>query len=195
MPPRIKIPAHVFGYSLATIPGVAYAIYWKQNHKSDEDLEKILLENQANKALIEGSRDKKQNMVKFFEGMKDGDMKQESKMREVLYGGKGDMKRHYRVDETLYGTEEGARLAKEAQAQAEGKGEQQVATQESGEKRKKRRKKGKRKKKKKAVDDNENTDATADTSQQQRHVIATGAAAGTIALAALIFLGGGKRSQ
>ncbi len=190
------------------------AMYWQKNHKSDEDLEKILEENTANKALIQNSRDKKQDMVNFFESMKNSDTTQESKMREVLYGGRSDMKRHYRVDESLYGTEEGARLAKEAQEGSSGsggeKGDQgsQGEGEVGGEKRKKRRKKGKRKKKKKVDDDHDDTpssessETSKENSERQRQgimnkgVVATGAA-GTIALAALIFLGGGggKRSR
>jgi hypothetical protein len=59
-------------------------------------------------------------MVKFFEAMKNqNDPEQEQKMRQVLYGGRGDIKRHYAVDEKLYGTEEGAKLAEEAQRKTE----------------------------------------------------------------------------
>lgn len=75
-------------------------------------------ENYASK--IQGSKEKKQDMVKFFESMKNhNDPEQEKKMRQVLYGGKGDIKRHYAVDEKLYGTEEGAKLAEEAKKEKE----------------------------------------------------------------------------
>jgi hypothetical protein len=77
-----------------------------------------LKENYASK--IQGSKEKKQDMVKFFESMKNhNDPDQEKKMRQVLYGGKGDIKRHYAVDEKLYGTEEGAKLAEEAKKEKE----------------------------------------------------------------------------
>eukprot|EP00554_Chaetoceros_debilis_P012338 CAMPEP_0194117680 /NCGR_PEP_ID=MMETSP0150-20130528/32331_1 /TAXON_ID=122233 /ORGANISM="Chaetoceros debilis, Strain MM31A-1" /LENGTH=168 /DNA_ID=CAMNT_0038808799 /DNA_START=53 /DNA_END=556 /DNA_ORIENTATION=+ len=146
MAPRIRIPAHVFGYTLATVPAIAYAMYWKKNHKSDEEFEKMLLESSRNKSLIDGSRDKKQNMVSFFDAMKDGDPEQEARMNQVLYGGKGDIKRHYAIDKSLYGTEEGAeqqRMAVEAAAEE----------QSSRAIKKKRRKKGGKKKKKKMVED------------------------------------------
>ncbi|KAL3808470.1 hypothetical protein ACHAXA_000883 [Cyclostephanos tholiformis] len=44
-------------------------------------------------------------------------------MNEVLMGGRGEQKRLYSVDETLYGTEEGAKLALEAQEKAKKKAE------------------------------------------------------------------------
>lgn len=53
-------------------------------------------------------------MIQFFEAMKEGNMKQEEKMLEVLYGGRGDMKRHYAVDDKLYGTEQGLMQQKKA---------------------------------------------------------------------------------
>jgi hypothetical protein len=86
---------------------VSIAMYWKRNHKSDQELEEILKENYSTK--IQGNRDKKEQMVKFFAAMKDpsANPEQEKKMQEVLYGGKGDIKRHYAVDEKLYGTQEG----------------------------------------------------------------------------------------
>eukprot|EP01083_Nonionella_stella_P298199 1012436_1 len=143
MAPRIRIPAHVFGYSLATVPAIAYAMYWKRNHKSDEEFEKMLLESSRNKSLIDGSRDKKQNMVSFFDAMKDGDPEQEARMSQVLYGGKGDIKRHHAVDKSLYGTEEGAeqqRMAVEAAAEEQSSREKAI--------KKKRRKKGGKKEKK-----------------------------------------------
>jgi len=54
MPPRPKIPAHVFFYALASIPGVGYAMYWRQNRSSDEDFEEMLRKNYGSK--IESSR-------------------------------------------------------------------------------------------------------------------------------------------
>ena len=113
MPP--KIPAHVFGYTLATIPGVMYAIYYKRNHQSDEEFEDMLRKNYANN--IEGSRAKRQEMATFLQGIKDpnSNADTEAKMAEVLKGGRGESKRHYAVDESLYGTEEGVRLRHEAE--------------------------------------------------------------------------------
>lgn len=73
----------------------------------------MLKENYSSK--IQDSKEKKQEMVKFFDAMKThSDPQQEQKMRLVLNGGRGDIKRHYAVDEKLYGTEEGAKMAEEA---------------------------------------------------------------------------------
>eukprot|EP01083_Nonionella_stella_P140636 431673_1 len=145
-------------------------------------------------------QDKKQNMVSFFDAMKDGDPEQEARMSQVLYGGKGDIKRHHAVDKSLYGTEEGAeqqRMAVEAAAEEQSSREKAI--------KKKRRKKGgkKRKKKKKtdedvAKDDKSKTDSDSDSIDKvgwngSTAIAASGAATiGTIALAAILI---GKRSQ
>ena len=55
--------------------------------------------------------------------MKDPNSDQQKKMNEVLMGGRGKQKRLHSVDETLYGTEEGAKLALEAQEKAKKKAE------------------------------------------------------------------------
>lgn len=178
MAPRIRIPAHVAGYSLALIPGIAYAYYWKENHLSDEDLEEKLKENYASK--IQGSKEKKQDMVKFFEAMKNqNDPDQEQKMQQVLYGGKGDIKRHYAVDEKLYGTEEGAKLAEEAKKQKE------VPA----------KKKKKRKKQRTSSDSNDEQAREQSVSDRSttKHV-ATGILALGV-LGGLSFIIGGRKSQ
>lgn len=136
-------------------------------------------------------QDKKQNMVSFFDAMKDGDPEQEAKMNQVLYGGKGDIKRHHAIDEKLYGTVEGAeqqRMAVEAAAEE----------QSSRAIKKKKRKKGGKKKKKKKTDEdvvkdeNEKTDSIDKVGWTGSKVIASGATIGTIALATILI---GKRSQ
>jgi len=113
MPP--KIPAHVFGYTLATIPGIMYALYYRRNHQSDEEFEEMLRQNYSNN--IEGSKAKRQEMASFLQGIQNpnSNADTERKMAEVLKGGRGEARRHYAVDESLYGTEEGVRLRKEAE--------------------------------------------------------------------------------
>jgi hypothetical protein len=154
MPPKptIKVPVHVFLFSLASVPGIAYAMYWKKNHETDEEFESKLRENYGTK--IEGSKDKKAEMVKFFQAMKDpnANPEQDKKMMSVLHGGKGDIKRHYAVDESLYGTEEGVLKRKEAE---EGL---LVNSDGSNETKKKKKKKKNRKRKKKQESNNNNDD-------------------------------------
>lgn len=158
------------------------AIYWKRNHKTDEELEEILKESHGSK--IQGNREKKQDMVKFFAAMKDptGNPQQEQRMREVLYGGKGDKKRHYAVDDSLYGTDEGVEKRMEAEATL------------------KRKKKKRKKKKKKAVDDELDTDVSKGPPTDNKNIMFEGksvAVAGTmgVGILALVALSiSGKRS-
>jgi hypothetical protein len=160
-------------------------MYWKRNHQTDDEMEQVLNEKYANK--IQGNRDKKQDMVKFFAAMKDPslNLEQEQKMKEVLYGGKGDKKRHYAVDEKLYGTEEGVGKRLEA--------EEEVV--KNGKVKKKRKKK--KKKKKKAAKDEVKTDALplekdAGAFSVETKSIAAVGAIGVLALATLLV--NGKRS-
>eukprot|EP00979_Chaetoceros_neogracilis_P000920 scaffold187_cov266-Chaetoceros_neogracile.AAC.50 len=190
MAPRLRVPAHVFGYSIAIMPAVGYAIYWKRNHQTDEEIEKVLGENYTKN--IQGSREKKQDMVKFFAAMKDptANREQEMKMREVLYGGKGEKKRHYAVDESLYGTEEGLEQRKLAEQQNENKKKS---------KKKKRRRKRKVVKGEEKVDakqvvkaeEGENSGGVALFALEKKSVAAVGAL-GVLALATMLI--GNKRS-
>jgi len=182
MAPKIRIPAHVFGYSLALVPPIAYAMYWQRNKQSDEEIEKVLKENYTKN--IQGNRDKKADMVNFFAAMKEqNNPEQEKKMQEVLYGGRGDIKRHYAVDESLYGTEKGV----------EGR---MIAEKENEKKLKKRKKK-----KKKKAEDSENMkkDDVVINEQTKKGltVESTGIAAlgavGVLAAASFL-IGGNKRS-
>lgn len=111
---------------------VSTAMYWKRNHKSDQELEEILKENYSTK--IQGNRDKKEQMVKFFAAMKDpsANPEQEKKMQEVLYGGKGDIKRHYAVDEKLYGTQEGVETRRKIAEEEQKMKQKVVKTSGSG---------------------------------------------------------------
>mmetsp|Transcript_9362 Transcript_9362/g.28183 ORF Transcript_9362/g.28183 Transcript_9362/m.28183 type:complete len:213 (-) Transcript_9362:707-1345(-) len=107
--PKIKIPVHVFAFSLACAPGIAYAYYYKKNVKSDEEFEKILSENYGGK--IQAARSKRSDITRMVQSVKNpgSDAEMEKKFEKVLYAGKSESKRHYAVDGTLYGTEEGER--------------------------------------------------------------------------------------
>ena len=186
MPPsRFRIPAHVFGYTLASIPAVWYAVYWQKNHDSDEEFEKKLMEKHS--AKIQGNREKNQQMTSFFQAMKDPNKnsEHEARMREVLSGGKGSMKRHYAVDEKLYGTEEGVAKRKEAEK------EQEERKKRALEKRKKKKKSGKEKKDeipKETVE--EKGEKTAPIFMKNSVTAAAGV--GGLALLGMILLGGKK---
>ena len=105
--PRIRIPVHVFVYTIAFLPGCAYAYHWYKNAPSNEEHEAQLREKYAHH--IEASKDKHGNMTTFLQGMKDPNNKeQQARMAEVLRGGRGVHKRYAPVDESQYGTEEGA---------------------------------------------------------------------------------------
>mmetsp|Transcript_19577 Transcript_19577/g.24690 ORF Transcript_19577/g.24690 Transcript_19577/m.24690 type:complete len:214 (+) Transcript_19577:94-735(+) len=162
MPPKVKIPMHVFVFGVASVPGVAYALYWKRNHDSDEAFEQKLQENFHSN--IQGNRDKKQDMVKFFQAMKDqnNNPEHDKKMMSILQGGRGDIKRHYAVDEKLYGTEEGVMKKKEAE---------EAMMQDLEEKKQKRMEKKKKHKKKRKqtsdAEDNENNSNSTNTSENE----------------------------
>lgn len=119
MPPRRQIPAHVFNYSLALMPAVAYAYYYNRNAPSDEDLENILRKDYS--STIKESENKRQQMTQFIENAvkkPTSDQKMDRKLSSVLLSGKGEMKRQLPVDKTLYGTEEGAKKAADMWEQA-----------------------------------------------------------------------------
>ena len=105
---KIKIPVHVFVYTIAFLPGAAYAYHWYKNAPSDEEHEANLRKKYAHH--IEASKEKHDNMTKFLQGMQDPNNKeQQAKMAEVLRGGRGGQKRLHAVDQSLYGTDEGAK--------------------------------------------------------------------------------------
>lgn len=166
------------------------AMYWKRNHQTDEEMEEMLKERYSTK--IQGNREKKQDMVKFFAAMKDpsANPEQEQKMREVLHGGRGDKKRHFAVDESLYGTEEG--MEKRLRLQAEAKSAEEDAQKRKG------KKKRKKKRKRQTVDEEAVPEelpiergSTAPMSFETKGIAAVGGMA-VLALAAI--LAGGKRS-
>jgi hypothetical protein len=185
----LHLPRFITHCDILPIPNLA-AIYWKRNHQTDEEIEKVLGENYTKN--IQGSREKKQDMVKFFAAMKDptANREQEMKMREVLYGGKGEKKRHYAVDESLYGTEEGLEKRKLAEQQNENKKKS---------KKKKRRRKRKVVKGEEKVDakqvvkaeEGENSGGVALFALEKKSVAAVGAL-GVLALATMLI--GNKRS-
>ena len=157
-------------------------MYWQKNHDSEEELEQKLMKSHA--AKIEGNRQKNQQMVSFFQAMKDPNKnsEQEARMSEVLRGGKGSIKRHYPVDETLYGTKEG--LAKREDAQED---------QERGKKDRKKRKGKKKKSKENQVESkNESKISTEQTSLLTKNAVSAAAGIGGLALAAMVLLGGKK---
>lgn len=117
-----RIPAHVFGYSLASIPGIMYALYYKRNVQTDEEFEEMLRKNYSSN--IESSKSKREDMMQFMSGIKDpgSDQGTERRMAEALAGGRGQAKRHYAVNKELYGTEEGVKqrnMAEEEQRKKE----------------------------------------------------------------------------
>ena len=118
-------------------------------------------------------------MNSFLQSMKDPNSDQQKKMNEVLMGGRGKQKRLHSVDETLYGTEEGAKLALEAQEKA-----------------KKKREK-KRKKKKNEIEasvDSVDGESTFTVSRVLKSSVAAVAVVGALAAGASFVLGG-RRSQ
>lgn len=102
---RIRIPAHVFGYSLAIIPVVYFGYYYQSNKASDADFEEELRKNYSHN--IQASQSNRAEMVKVVEALKRGNVSKDKRIDEMLHAGKGDKKRHYPVDEKYYGTEEG----------------------------------------------------------------------------------------
>lgn len=111
--------------------------------------------------------------------MKDPNSDQQKKMNEVLMGGRGKQKRLHSVDETLYGTEEGAKLALEAQEKAKKKAEK------------------KRKKKKNEIEASDEGSVDGESTFNGSRVVKSSVAAvvvGALAAGASFFLGG-RRSQ
>ena len=95
-------------YTIAFLPGAAYAYHWYKNAPSDEEHEANLRQKYAHH--IEASKEKHENMSKFLQGMTDpNNNEMQARMAEVLRGGRGDKKRLHAVDEGLYGTDEGAK--------------------------------------------------------------------------------------
>lgn len=182
--PRIQIPAHVFVYTIAFIPGVAYAYHWYENAPTDEELEKELRKNYTHN--IDTSREKHGQMNNFLQNMKDSNSDQQRKMDQILLGGRGQQKRLYAVDEKIYGTEEGAKLQKEAQQKAMTKA------------------KRKKKKKKKAIKESDGEESQGELGKSNledmqqistvKQSVAVVAVVGALAAGASIFLGG-NRSQ
>lgn len=119
-------------------------------------------------------------MNAFLQSMKDPNSEQQKKMNEVLMGGRGGQKRLYSVDETLYGTEEGAKLALEAQEEAKKKAE---------------KKREKKKRESKASDEGSVDGKSSSTGGRiVKSSVAAVAVVGALAAGASFFLGG-RRSQ
>eukprot|EP00560_Eucampia_antarctica_P009617 CAMPEP_0197827266 /NCGR_PEP_ID=MMETSP1437-20131217/4082_1 /TAXON_ID=49252 ORGANISM="Eucampia antarctica, Strain CCMP1452" /NCGR_SAMPLE_ID=MMETSP1437 /ASSEMBLY_ACC=CAM_ASM_001096 /LENGTH=204 /DNA_ID=CAMNT_0043428041 /DNA_START=30 /DNA_END=644 /DNA_ORIENTATION=- len=110
-PSRLRIPAHVFVFGLASVPGIFYALYWQKNHKSDEEFESMLKEQYGHN--IRNSKERRTDMMQVLESMKNNDVAQDRKFAEVLQGGKGQVKRYSAVDARLYGTAKGVALREE----------------------------------------------------------------------------------
>jgi hypothetical protein len=179
--PRIKIPVHVAVYTIAFLPGAAYAYYWYKNVPSDEEFEEELRKNYSQN--INNSRAKHAQMASFLQNMSDPNNEQQEKMRQVLMGGKGTQNRVHAVDEGIYGTEEGAKLQEEAQRNSAKKGKRKKKKKEGGDK-----------------DDAEKLQKERDLalddlpeSVQAKKMIVAVAVAGAITAGASLFLGG-KRS-
>ncbi|KAL7437779.1 hypothetical protein ACHAXH_008821 [Discostella pseudostelligera] len=183
--PRIKIPVHVFVYTIGFLPGAAYAYHWYKNAPTDEEFEEELQKNYSHN--IQNSRDKHAQMNAFLQSMKDPNSDQQKQMEKVLMGGRGQQKRLYSVDETIYGTEEGAKLQQAAQEKAT-----------------------KKKKKRQAKSDEEGTNISVDSgnsssinsngskdsnSRMVRQSVAAVAVVGALAAAGASLLLGGNRSQ
>lgn len=194
---------HVFVFSVASVPGIAYAVYWKRNHQSDEEFEQTLRQNYSSK--IQGNKDKKQDMVQFFEAMKDPakNPEQDEKMMQVLRGGNGDIKRHYAVDDKLYGTEEGLAKRKEAENESIQIESEKKNKKEKLAKKKNKKKKNKIKQKKEQISDDVDDDRGGNKPQNsessiknlpsaQKAVVGV-AAVGTLALIASVV--GGKKGS
>ncbi|KAL7444262.1 hypothetical protein ACHAXM_009374 [Skeletonema potamos] len=191
MPPkvRVKIPVHVFVYSLGFIPAAAYAYHWYKNAPTDDEFEKELSKNYSQN--IQSSRDKHIQMTQFLQNIKDPNSDQQQRMQEVLLGGRGQQKRLYAVDDAIYGTEEGAKLQKEAVEGSSGK----IIKK----KRKKRKIKGKENDSdssgEKGTTNQNNITKTTDSNVRLKQSVAGVVIAGTLAAGVSMFLGGGKRSQ
>mmetsp|Transcript_6233 Transcript_6233/g.9485 ORF Transcript_6233/g.9485 Transcript_6233/m.9485 type:complete len:210 (+) Transcript_6233:95-724(+) len=110
----IKIPVHVAAFSAASLPAFLYVLYYRRNALSKEELETELSRNYATN--IQQSRQKRKDMEKFFEKMKnsaDSEMAND-KMSGLLHAGKGEsMKRLHAIDTKYYGTEEGLKKKEE----------------------------------------------------------------------------------
>lgn len=169
--PKIKIPVHVFVYTIAFLPGAAYAYHWYKNAPSDEEHEANLRQKYAHH--IEASKEKHESMSKFLHGMQDPKNKEmQARMAEVLRGGRGGQKRVHAVDESMYGTDEGAR--------------RQMQEMD------KRKKKGKKKRKSGTVDASSEDDS-ARKQQVIKQSVAAVAVAGILAAGASVFLGGKRQ--
>jgi hypothetical protein len=95
-------------YTIAFLPGAAYAYHWYKNAPSDEEHEANLREKYGHH--IEASREKHESMSKFLQGMNDPNNKEmQARVAQVLRGGRGEKKRLHAVDQGLYGTDEGAK--------------------------------------------------------------------------------------
>lgn len=166
---KIKIPVHVFVYTIAFLPGAAYAYYWYKNAPSDEEHEAELRKKYSHH--IEASKDKHESMSKFLQGMKDPNNKeQQAMMAEVLRGGRGGQKRLHAVDRSLYGTDEGARLQKQAMKHSI------------------------KKKNKKSKNEEANSDDNEDRKRKViKQSVAAVAVAGVLAAGASVFLGGKRQ--
>lgn len=166
--PKFKIPVHVFVYTVAFLPGAAYAFYWYKNAPSDDEHEANLREKYSHH--IQASKEKHDNMTKFLQGMRDPNNKeQQARMAEVLRGGRGEIKRLHAVDESLYGTGESSK-------------------RQSPEIKKKKKKK----KKAQAVE----LTADEDSIRRQKVIkqsVAAVAVAGVVAACASFFLGGKRQ--
>lgn len=114
-PSRFRIPAHVFVFGLASVPGVFYALYWQKNHKSDEEFEAMLKQNYGHN--IDKSKDRRTDMVRVLDSMKKNDESQQQKFAEVLQGGRGQVKRYSAIDAKLYGTAKGLEMREEHEQQ------------------------------------------------------------------------------
>eukprot|EP00548_Thalassiothrix_antarctica_P005043 CAMPEP_0194133196 /NCGR_PEP_ID=MMETSP0152-20130528/3468_1 /TAXON_ID=1049557 /ORGANISM="Thalassiothrix antarctica, Strain L6-D1" /LENGTH=172 /DNA_ID=CAMNT_0038828463 /DNA_START=23 /DNA_END=541 /DNA_ORIENTATION=+ len=122
---KVKIPAHVFGYSLALIPACFYGYHYRQNKLPEENFEEKLREKYSHN--IDGSSSKRREMLKFLDAVKKGET--DKRIDEVLRAGKGKMKRQHRVDERYYGTEEGLRAKEEVIEEIkQGRNNQKITT-------------------------------------------------------------------
>ena len=129
--PKIKIPVHVLVYTIAFIPGAAYAYHWYKNAPSDEEHEAELRKKYAHH--IEASKEKHATMSQFLQGMQDPNNKeQQARMAEVLRGGRGGQKRLHAVDNKMYGSEEGARRQMQEMDKTKKKGKKKKKTSVEG---------------------------------------------------------------
>lgn len=190
MPPKIKIPVHVFVYTLAFIPGVTYAYYWYKNVPTDEEFEQTLRKNYSHN--IQSSREKHGDMNKFLKGVIQNDEEQQERMAEVLRGGRGGQKRLHAVDLSLYGTEEGAKLQREAMMKKQQEQEEKKIGKKKG--KKKKQSKGKLERDMNIEGGDTVDDGSDNNSKVMKQSVAAVLVAGTLAAGATLLLGG-KRSQ